>query len=608
MIHQLLINQNKNMFRLNFYKLLIVLAASVTVASCSKELNQTPQSTATKDAIFGSEDGLKLYTNSFYNILPGINDVFRGDDISDYGARSQVADYLRTGAYSSRQSSGWSWSDLRNVNYFLENCNNPAIPEDVRNNYIGIARFFRAWFYFDKVKRFGDVPWIGHTMSVDDPALYNGRDPRTLVMDSVLADLNYACEHITSTDDKTRSQITKWIAYGFKSRVCLFEGTFRKYQTSYNLASTADTWLQNAADAAKAVMDSKMYSLNTAGGTDLSYRQLFISTAPVTSEIMLSNVSSTALSIYNDANWYYTSSTYGVRFSFIRTFINTYLNLDGTPFTDVPGHDTMTFAHETQGRDKRLQQTIRTPGYMRTSSNKQVPAPPVFSYTYTGYQPIKWCLDDDYYDNGANNTNSISVMRYAEILLNYAEARAELGQLTDEDWAATIGALRARAGITGGLTAKPTMIDPYLHTNYFPEISDPALLEIRRERGIELALEGFRFYDLVRWKKGDLLLQEWNGFYVPALNQPLDLNNDGIFDVAFYKEMPANPVDGVRYIFVGETSNGVANPQRLSHDTYGELHWLDNVPREWSDYKYLYPIPLTDLQLNPKLGQNPGWQ
>ena len=593
----------------NKNKLWLLFAIAVAaIASCTKELDQTPQSTATKDAIFSNEDGLKLYANSFYNILPGINDVFRGDEIADYGARSQVADYLRTGAYTSRQSTGWDWTNLRNINYFIANCNNPVLSETVRNNYIGLARFFRAWFYFDKVKRFGDVPWISTPLGVDDPALYNGRDPRTLVMDSILADLNFACANITLNDDPTRSQITRWVAYGFKSRVCLFEGTFRKYQTSYNLGATASQWLQEAANAAKIVMDSSGFTLNTAGGTNLSYRQLFISTAPVNSEVMLSNVSSTSLSVYNDANWYYTSSTYGVRYSFIRTFINTYLNVDGTPFTDVPGHDTMTFAHETQNRDMRLQQTIRTPGYLRTSSGKIIPAPPVFSYTYTGYQPIKWSLDDTYYDNGANNINSISVMRYAEILLNYAEARAELGQLTDDDWKMTVGALRARAGITGGIIARPTVLDPYMKANYFEDVTDPSLMEIRRERGIELVLEGFRFYDLVRWKHGELLLQTWNGFYVPGLDIPLDLNSDGVYDVAFYKTMPANPVAGVTYINVSETVNGVTNPQRLAHDTYGEIHWLDNIPRDWQDYKYLYPIPLTDVQLNPALGQNQGWE
>src|SRR5688572_13720607 len=113
--------------------------------------------------------------------------------------------------------------------------------------------------------------------------------------------------------------------------------------------------------------------------------------------------------------------------------------------------------------------------YQRINGGTTEPAPPMFSYTYTGYQPIKWTLDDTYYDGGSRNDNSISIIRYSEVLLNYAEAKAELTALTDADWAITIGALCKRAGIMAGLTAKPTLTDPYLQTNYFPGIADPAL-------------------------------------------------------------------------------------------------------------------------------------
>ena len=427
-------------------------------------------------------------------------------------------------------------------------------------------------------------------------------------MDSVVADLQYATTHIALSSDPTSSQITRYVAYGLLSRVCLYEGTFEKYQTSYNLTANANAFLQLAATASKMVIDSGGFSLYTGSGTSQSYRQLFISNGPIAQEVMLADVASQALAVLNDANWFFTSATYGNRFSFNRTFINTFLNADGTPFTNTPGYDTMTFIHETQGRDLRLSQTIRTPGYTRTDNGQTVAAPPVFSYTYTGYQPIKWCLQDELYDNGANNTNSICLMRYAEILLNYAEARAELGQLTNADWALTIGALRARAGITGGLTAPPAVADPYLQANYFSDISNPALLEIRRERGIELTLEGFRFNDLARWKHGELLTKTWNGLYVPALDQPMDLNGDGIPDVCFYQTLPANQISGVTYINVSPSISAGVNPQTLSNDTYGELHWLDNVPRTWQDYMYLYPIPYSELQLNPNLGQNPGWQ
>lgn len=589
-------------------KYLFWLAASITFISCSKQLNQLPESTASNGAVFGSEKGLELYINSFYNILPDANSLIRGDEMTDYLARTQVPDFLRPGAYGPRQSSGWTWTDLRNINYFIENTATSKVSDDAKKNYTAIARFFRAWFYFDKIKRFGDVPWYSNTMSVTDSALYKPRDPRTLVMDSVLADLNFACENIKATDDKTRSLVTKYVAYAFKSRVCLFEGTFRKYHPEYKLQSSATQWLNESIAAAQKVMTEGGFSLNTAQGTDKSYRQLFTNKTPVSSEIIIASVVDPSLAVYNDANWYWTSATYGARLSFTRTFVNTYLNIDGTPFTSKAGYETMPFVDEVKNRDMRLQQTIRMGDYKRINGGVAEPAPPVFSYTYTGYQPIKWCLDDTYYDGGTRNENSISMIRYAEVLLNYAEAKAELNQLTDEDWSKTVGALRKRAGITGGVDARPTMADPYLKANYFPEISDPTLLEIRRERSIELSLEGLRFYDIVRWAKGNLMQQTWNGFYVPALDVPMDLNGDGILDVCFYKTKPATQVAGVTYVNVAETISGGVNPQRLSHDTYGELTWLTNVQRVFEDKNYLYPIPENDRLMNPNLGQNPGWQ
>jgi hypothetical protein len=606
------------------YLLLFIISA---VFMQCKKLEQLPEATASRDAVFSSEKGLELYANSFYRMLPSANNIHTADAMSDYGARRDAPRFIRPGAYSPNVTDNtsasawdlvalgmspdndwnWGWRALRNINYFIANNTDNRVPEDVRKHYMGLARFFRAFFYFEKVKRYGDVPWISRPLDVDDPELFDARDPRTLVMDSVLADIDYAAQNIKTTNDPSRTMISKWVAYAFKARICLFEGTFRKYHTNLSLTGTADAWLTNAAVTAKKIMDESGYKLYEGAGVAQSYRRIFTSAAPVTDEIMLAAVSDAGLSILHAANWYYTSATTGVRFNFIRTFINTYLNIDGTPFTSKPGYETMEFKDEVKGRDRRLEQTIRMGDYKRISGSTLVPAPPVFSYSFTGYMPIKWSLDDAIYDTRDLNNNAVSIFRYAEVLLNYAEAKAELGTLDDADWAKTIGALRKRAGITGGLTTRPTVVDTYMQSKYFPDISNPVILEIRRERGIELTMEGFRFYDIVRWKRGPLMEMEWNGIYVPALDVPMDLNGDGILDVAFYKTLPANRPAGVTYINVSPTVSGQPNSQRLKNDNSGEVTWLSNIARKWEDKNYLYPIPEPAKTTNPKLGQNPGW-
>lgn len=589
---------------MKFKYIICILFISGLFGAC--QLEELPEATTTKGPIFGSESGLVLYTNSFYNIMNGKN-LHRADAMSDYLCRKDTPPFITPGNFSAQVSSGWSWSDLRNINYFIKNCNDPKLPLSVRNNYLGIAKFFRAWFYFEKVKRFGDVPWINKPLDVSDTELLTKpRDSRVVVMDSVLADLDFACNNITSKSESTRSLVTKYVAYAFKARVALHEGTFRKYHKGLNLGSSADGLLAQAVAASKKVMDEGGYKLNDVGGVDKAYRQVFINPAPLATEVMLSAVCDLALNNLSDANWYWTSGTYGDKANFIRTFINTYLNLDGTPFTDNVAYKTMLFKDEVKGRDKRLQQTIRTGDYKRINNGVLEAAPPLFSYTFTGYQPIKWALDDMYYDTRDLNINSVSIFRYAEVLLNYAEAKAELGNMTDAEWAASIGLLRKRAGITAGLTSKPTKIDTYLKSKYFPEINDPTLLEVRRERGIELCLEGFRFDDIVRWRRGELMTMEWNGMYIPSLDTPLDLNEDGKLDVAFYQKLPTK-VSGVTYVDVSPLVSGKANPQLLSNNTNGELTWYNNFSRKWEDKNYLYPIPTADIITNPKLAQNPGW-
>lgn len=579
------------------------ISACLLLGACS--MDESPKSEIDKESIFNNEKGLQTYSYSFYDILPSISNGYKKDAMCDYGAVTSFDSFLRDGAYSAEVATGWSsddWKNLRNLNYFIENCVSDQLDESVRDNYIGLARFFRAYFYYEKVLRFGDVPWVDKSLSIDDEKLYDERDPRTFVMDKVLEDLDFACEHITRTSDGTGSLVTKWVAYALKSRICLFEGSFRKYHTELGLADTANKWFQEAVNAAETVMAESGHSLYTGAGTDGSMRAIFISDTPITSEVMLASCCDVTLGKLGDANWWWTSGTYGSRFSMTRTFVNTFLSIDGTPFTDRSGYETMLFYDECQDRDMRLAQTIRTPGYQRDGE----PAAPNFNgYTFTGYQPIKYTLDATRYDAGALNTNAIPLFRYAEVLLNYAEAKAELGTLSDQDWSKTVGALRARAGITGGLNAKPVKVDTYLQNTYFPNISDPVLLEIRRERSIELALEGFRFSDIKRWKLGKLMTMRWTGIYVPKLNEPMDLDHDGTMDVVFYiGSKPENLPASCTPISVGDDTQ-----QGLTQGTYGNLTWSDNDPRIWydDDRQYYYPIPAAAIQKNPNLKQNPGW-
>lgn len=598
----------------------LIITASVLFTSC--DLDEEPEASVGKDAIFSSEAGLETYAYSFYNMLPSGSDLNQIEiDLVDFGAINNLPAFLTKNAYSETSSNGWSWSDLRNINYFIINCTDESISESVRNHYIGIARLFRAYFYYDKVTAFGDVPWIDKPLSIDDEELYAPRDSRELVMEKVYEDIEFACNNITTTSDPSGSLVTKWVAYALASRICLFEGTFRKYH-NLSLTTPATTWLQRAVTMSEYLMNNSGKKLYTAAGVTKSYRALFTNDNPITDEVLMAVCSSAELGILHHANWKWTSPTYGNRFSMIRPFINTYLQLDGTPYTSSTGWETETFYDECQNRDYRLAQTIRTPGYTRDG---EATAPDFAGYVRTGYQPLKLCLDGKSYDNAALNTNALPLFRYAEVLLNYAEAKAELGTLTDADWAETIGALRSRAGITGGISTKPTTVDSYFQSTYFPSISDPAILEIRRERAIELCLEGFRFNDLRRWKCGDLLKMSWKGMYIPELNVPIDLDQDGTYDVIFYTSdeglETAKALTGdwntasatCAPVYVEEGAGSSSQLQLVEKVSGANGYYLTwDVPndykRVWGNKQYFYPIPSSVMVKNQNITQNTGWE
>jgi hypothetical protein len=258
----------------------------------------------------------------------------------------------------------------------------------------------------------------------------------------------------------------------------------------------------------------------------------------------------------------------------------------------------MEFQNEVKDRDPRLAQTIRCGAYIRSDEKNYAPD---FGAVTTGYQIRKWVVDDVTLDSRAESTNCVPLFRYAEVLLNYAEAKCELGEFSEDIWDKTIGLIRSRAGITD--CSMPASADQYMQNTYFPDITDANLLEIRRERAIELCAEGFRFDDIKRWKRGELMTMEYQGIYVPSEGMELDLNEDGVMDVGFVKKQSWQV--NTYQVLLGST-------YILAKKNYGRLIYnanaTDAFPRVWEDKMYVYPVPYDETIINPNLKQPEGWQ
>ena len=465
-----------------------ILSCAAMFPSC--DLTENMQVQADKATIFGSESGLKTYAYSFYEALPSLANAFRKDAMCDYAAVSNTDRFIKQGAYNSETSTDWSWGALRNINYFIDGCNDPrycTVEASVRDNYIGIAKWFRAWFYYDKLVTYGEVPWFENEIqSYQYDVMYKNRDSRDVIIRNIMSDLDFAYNHIEATSSTGSSTLTKWAAAALKSRICLFEASYRKYHGITGMEYSAEELYAAAAEAAAIVMNDSGLSLNTSRGQKGAYRDLFYREEPITSEVILAVCANEAAGIFGEQNWWYHYKSYGLCWSLVRPFMNLYLMLDGTPYTSREGYDVKSFREEVSGRDERLAQTVRTPGF--TYDGKAAVAN-IKDVSLTGYQVIKYTLDDSKYDGGAKNINSIPLIRYAEVLLNLAECAAEVGNKDSEVYE-ILKSIRQRAGITAnadglyGLKADMTK----------EELIDAVLFE----RRIELAFEGKRFWDMRR--------------------------------------------------------------------------------------------------------------
>lgn len=589
-------------------KITYILLALPLLIGC--DLDRTPLDALAPENTFNNKEELETATNGFYSMLPNAEDLY--GETADLVVPTTLTNEVLGIRTVPATGGGWSWRVLSDINTYLiysARCKDA----NVRAEYDGVARFFRAYFYFEKVKRFGEVPWFDTPLTSTDDRLYQGRTDRNTLLDNMLADIDYAAQHLPAATNVYK--ITKWTALAMKSRMALFEGTFRKY---HGIAGY-ERYLQLAADAAKDFMDNSPYTIYKEGNTP--YMNLFASKNAIKSEVIMALNYNIGLNIVHDLNRFFTSD--GAKPGLNKKIVDSYLMYDGTRFTDKADYQTMGFYDEMQGRDPRLAQTIVTPGYKRIGGTDVLS--PSFSAATTGYQIIKGVTtpaDDAWH----KSQNDFPLFRAAEVYLNYAEAKAELGTLTQADLDASILKIRQRVGMPGiDMAAANATPDPYLSNEEtgYPNVTGAnkgVILEIRRERTIELLCEGFRYYDLIRWKAGKVFEKQFKGMYFGPIDTNkqftvCDMNGNAVndaLDICIYssekipsKEDYPELKDITVFLKLGENlflENGMSGGNVIVHD-------IKTKTRTWNeDRDYLYPIPQSQITLyGGALKQNPGW-
>lgn len=566
--------------------------------SCDDYLDRGPLTQIENDAYWNTDSDLENYTLQFYPSLPSYGNVgsylgligwdgTRGSDTQISAIASTTWDGTRSVITS---GGNWSWKNIRSVNIFFDNYLKCKELSQKAEQAIGEAYFFRAWFYFEKVKAYGDVPWYSHALSMDSQDLYKSRDSRVQIVDSILKDLDEAIRYLKFIKDlkEGNNRLSKEAALLFKSRVALYEGSWQKYHKGTEFGSPnvdPNKYFRIAVDASEELMSSEyntgIYSNNVPQN---DYCKLFsLKDHTGNKEVILWKRYDKLLGMGHSFQIYVSDRTAGISVTLQQ--ILHYLKKDGTPYDyfsiakSYTGNDFLTKVAE--DCDPRLSQTVWIPGSVMWDND----------YGYSTF--VKPFLDQsgEYLNNtgfqlkkgndpkdpqagsGVSwNTNCETgaiIFRYAEALLNYAEAKCELGEPVDYD--KSINLLRKRVGMPDFKIQNDKNRSFYADYGY--EISDE-LNEIRRERTVELACEGFRYDDIMRWRAHSLLkgkrpkgypikLSEWSN----TINYKTDEN--GFLDP-----------------YVDQIPNGYGfNPER----------------------DYLECLPINELTLNPNLNQNPNW-
>lgn len=603
---------------LNFVLLFFVL---ITVWSCKKDfLDRKPLDALSTANPLATTNELRLYVNQFYNTLPKhpVNVGGTGLAFDDAGTDNMIFTSVNTRLTGqlalSNASSLSGYTTIRNINYLLENYKNAKGDQSLINQYVGEARFFRALTYFNMVKSYGDLTWVNKVLPDDPEVMTVPRDARTLVIDSVLNDLDVAIALLPSASSSISLRVHKDVALAYKSRIALYEGTWQKYHKlksdQFFTANIPDTKIQNyltqARDAAASIISSGRWGIYNTGKPLQDYSDLF-NTIDLSNnrEVLFWRKYNTADNIGHSVSKYISSD--GGDLGITLSLVDDYLTIDGRPFLGAERSDAQkTYAQELLPtiRDPRLSQTVSVPGQALRPVNVVAPNyPPIdqtsFNKSTTGY-PLHKFLEFSSPSATIDDFKSMApaiAIRYAEVLLNYAEAIAELGG----DQSLIVSALKPLRDRVG-MPQIDFLREYNSSTDYAFKSLSPAIQAVRRERRVELACEAFRADDIFRWAAADVLLVGKRQLGVLFTGSDIAAQNatTGFYKgVLYYDTAPAgksinlqltgNAGDALRYI----------DPYKAILPTGYKF----NVGRD-----YLLPIQQRMLQLTSgKWVQNPGW-
>ncbi len=586
-------------------KISILTGCLLTVALTGCDfLDREPLDAIGKEQFFTTANAtaLEQYCNNFYpDLIVGygacrsydwgmLGEDFTSDDVLLW--ERNTTSFGLAIIPTSAQNTQWNWTLIRACNDFLENYEQAPVADEVGKRYAGMILFFKTLDYFNKVKAYGDVPWFEKVMNPGDEEMYKPRDSRILVMDNMLRDIDNAIRWLPKKTDVTC--ISKDAALALKARMCLFEGTWRKYHGLEN----GEKFLTEAYKAACELMKPEYgYSLYKGDDPATAYHELFcLADQTNNPEVILAKAYDPRLDKGNNlTRQIYVGET---PLGMSKNCADSYLcATTGKPISlcGCPGHTThTTLIAELANRDPRLLQTTATPDANDTKHCYYMDgkAPNIATITNTGnpskcstgYPIVKFYNAAEYSASHYQGTEDAPVFRLGEIMLIRAEAAAELGTITQEDLDLTINELRKRVGLTHMLDLTVDYDDQVIEAAY-PNVSGAnakLIREIRRERRVEMFGEGVRYDDIRRWKCGHLLTAPRLGIIV---------------DGAGFTPADAQALkDGI-----GVNADGAL--------TIYEKRYAGQSPTPVFDEKkhYLQPIPSDEIGKAPNIKQNPGW-